>query len=185
MFQDPISMRKLLDAFGRKLIIIDPHFKNTNGYNIVLKSNDITIRTTDDDIFEGHCWPGASHWIDCFNPASIDWWNGLFAYTFFKGTLENTVVWKDMNEPSVFNGPEIIMPKDNLRFGGWEHRDLHNLNGMMFHNATYHAMMTRKEGELRRPLCLPAPFLRARSVTARHCLVAIKLLEVILLCRFL
>ncbi|KAL5593039.1 hypothetical protein FOBRF1_012141 [Fusarium oxysporum] len=179
-------MRKLLDAFGRKLIIIiDPHFKNTNGYNIVLKSNDIRSRTKEDDIFEGHCWPGASHWIDCFNPACIDWWNGLFHYTFFKGTMENTVVWKDMNEPSVFNGPEIIMPKDNLRFGGWEHRDLHNLNGMMFHNATYHAMMTRKEGELRRSLCLPAPFLQARSVTARHCLVAIKLLEVILLCRFL
>lgn len=66
-------MRKLLDAFGRKLIIIiDPNFNNTNGSNIVLKSNDITIRTKDDDIFEGHCRPGASHWIECFNPASID-----------------------------------------------------------------------------------------------------------------
>ncbi|KAH7194937.1 hypothetical protein DER44DRAFT_849622 [Fusarium oxysporum] len=51
-----LTMRKLLDAFGRKLIIIiDPHFKNTNGYNIVLKSNDITSRSKDDDIFEGHC----------------------------------------------------------------------------------------------------------------------------------
>ncbi|KAG7002639.1 Neutral alpha-glucosidase AB [Fusarium oxysporum f. sp. conglutinans] len=118
-------------------------------------------------------------------PLSTDCWNGLFDYTVFKGTMVNTFIWKDMNEPSVFNGPEIIMPKGNLRFGGWEHRDLHNLNGMMFHNATYHVMMTRREGELRRPLYLPAPFFQARSVTARHCLVAIKLLGVILLCRFL
>ncbi|KAM0241498.1 hypothetical protein ACHAP5_007537 [Fusarium lateritium] len=161
MFQDPISMGKLLDAFGRKLIvIIDPHFKNTAGYEIVseLKSNDLAVRTKDDDIFEGQCWPGASHWIDCFNPASIEWWNHLFDYTVFKGTMENTFVWNDMNEPSVFNGPEITMPKDNLHFGGWEHRDLHNLNGMTFHNATYHAMMTRKEGELRRPFVLTRSF---------------------------
>lgn len=32
--------------------------------------------------------------------------------------MVNNFIWKDMNEPSVFNGPEIIMPKDNLRFGG-------------------------------------------------------------------
>lgn len=24
------------------------------------------------------------------------------------------------------------MPKDNVHYGGWEHRDVHNLNGMLF-----------------------------------------------------
>ncbi len=24
------------------------------------------------------------------------------------------------------------MPKDNIHYGGWEHRDVHNLNGMLF-----------------------------------------------------
>jgi hypothetical protein len=37
-----------------------------------------------------------------------------------------------MNEPSVFDGPEISMPRDNIHDGGWEHRDVHNINGMMF-----------------------------------------------------
>lgn len=37
-----------------------------------------------------------------------------------------------MNEPSVFDGPEISMPRDNVHHGGWEHRDVHNINGMMF-----------------------------------------------------
>lgn len=35
-----------------------------------------------------------------------------------------------MNEPSVFNGPEVTMPKDSIHHGDWEHRDLHNIFGM-------------------------------------------------------
>lgn len=34
-----------------------------------------------------------------------------------------------MNEPSVFSGPELTMPKDAVHCGDWEHRDLHNLYG--------------------------------------------------------
>lgn len=34
-----------------------------------------------------------------------------------------------MNEPSVFNGPEITMIKD-AKHGEWEHRDVHNLYGL-------------------------------------------------------
>ena len=34
-----------------------------------------------------------------------------------------------MNEPSVFSGPEITMHKDAKHFGGWEHRDVHNIYG--------------------------------------------------------
>jgi alpha 1,3-glucosidase len=36
-----------------------------------------------------------------------------------------------MNEPSVFTGPEITMPKDNLHFGNVEHRNIHNAYGML------------------------------------------------------
>lgn len=34
-----------------------------------------------------------------------------------------------MNEPSVFDGPENTMPRDAVHYGGWEHRELHNLYG--------------------------------------------------------
>ncbi|KAH6691335.1 neutral alpha-glucosidase AB [Plectosphaerella plurivora] len=161
MFKDPISMSQQLDDHGRQLVvIIDPHIKNKEGYNVVseLKSKDLAVRNKDGNIFDGWCWPGSSHWVDCFNPAAIDWWNGLFDYSVFKGTMENTFIWNDMNEPSVFNGPEVTMPKDNLHHGDWEHRDLHNLNGMTFHNATYQALLTRKKGELRRPFVLTRSF---------------------------
>ena len=36
-----------------------------------------------------------------------------------------------MNEPSVFNGPEVTMHKDTKHYRGWEHRDVHNIYGML------------------------------------------------------
>lgn len=45
-----------------------------------------------------------------------------------QGSEDNLYVWNDMNEPSVFNGPEITMIKD-AKHGDWEHRDVHNLYG--------------------------------------------------------
>lgn len=46
-----------------------------------------------------------------------------------QGSTPSLFVWNDMNEPSVFDGPEQTMPKDAVHHGGWEHRELHNLYG--------------------------------------------------------
>lgn len=160
-FKDPIGMEQRLDEHGRKLVvIIDPHIKNEDGYEVVseMKSKEFGVKNKEGNLFEGWCWPGSSHWIDAFNPQAIEWWKTLFKYDKFKGTSENTFIWNDMNEPSVFNGPETTMPKDNIHHGGWEHRDVHNMNGMTFHNATYQALLSRKPGELRRPFILTRSF---------------------------
>lgn len=161
-FVNPISMHKHLDKTDRKLVaIIDPHIKNTDNYPVIdeLKKKDLAVKNKDNNQYEGWCWPGSSMWIDCFNPAAITWWKGLFKYDSFKGTAPNTFIWNDMNEPSVFNGPETTMPKDNIHYGGWEHRDVHNVNGLTFHNATYEAMLERgKKGEIRRPFVLTRSF---------------------------
>jgi len=160
-FPNPIGMLEQLDKSERKLVaIIDPHIKNTDNYPIVdeLKKKDLAVHNKDGNIYEGWCWPGSSHWIDCFNPAAIKWWTSLFKYDAFKGTASNLFIWNDMNEPSVFNGPETTMPKDNLHYQNWEHRDVHNINGMTFHNATYQALLERKKGEIRRPFILTRSF---------------------------
>ncbi|KAL4788496.1 glycosyl hydrolases family 31-domain-containing protein [Aspergillus varians] len=160
-FPDPIGMEKQLDASERKLVvIIDPHIKSTDNYDISkeMKSKGLATLNKDGDIYEGWCWPGASNWVDCFNPAAIKWWVSLFKYDKFKGTLPNVFIWNDMNEPSVFNGPETTMPKDNLHYGNWEHRDIHNVHGITFINATYQAMLERKKGEIRRPFILTRSF---------------------------
>ncbi|RYO93830.1 hypothetical protein DL766_005084 [Monosporascus sp. MC13-8B] len=161
MFKDPISMGQQLDSHGRKLVtIIDPHIKNTANYHVSdqLKSKGLAVKTKEGKDFDGWCWPGSSHWVDAFNPAVVDWWKSLFKYDSFKGTMENTFIWNDMDEPSVFNGPEMTMPKDNLHYDNWEHRDVHNINGLTFHNATYEALLSRKDGELRRPFVLTRSF---------------------------
>lgn len=160
-FVNPDKMHKHLAKRDRKLVaIIDPHIKNTDNYNVIdeLKKKDLAVKNKDGNQYEGWCWPGSSMWIDCFNPAAVDWWKSLFKYDKFKGTAPNTFIWNDMNEPSVFNGPETTMPKDNLHHGNWEHRDVHNINGMTFHNATYQAITERKKGELRRPFVLTRAF---------------------------
>jgi alpha 1,3-glucosidase len=160
-FPNPTGMLEQLDRSERKLVaIIDPHIKNKDGYHVVeeLKKKDLGVHNKDGNTYEGWCWPGSSHWIDCFNPAAIKWWIGLFKYDAFKGSASNLFIWNDMNEPSVFNGPETTMPKDNIHHGNWEHRDVHNINGMTFHNATYQALLERKKGEIRRPFVLTRSF---------------------------
>lgn len=160
-FPDPIGMQKHLDKHERKLVaIIDPHIKNEGGYSVVdeLKSKSLAVKNKDNNIYEGWCWPGSSHWIDCFNPAATKWWASLFAYSSFPGTTPSTFIWNDMNEPSVFNGPETTMPKDNLHHGNWEHRDVHNVNGLTFVNATYVALLNRDPKSPRRPFVLTRSF---------------------------
>ncbi|PLB51893.1 hypothetical protein P170DRAFT_506814 [Aspergillus steynii IBT 23096] len=156
-FPNPIGMEEQLDDSERKLVVlIDPHIKNKNQYTISeeLRSKGLATQNKDGEIYDGWCWPGSSHWVDCFNPEARKWWTSLFKYDKFKGTLGNVFIWNDMNEPSVFNGPETTMPKDNLHYGDWEHRDIHNVNGITLVNATYDALLERKKGEVRRPFIL-------------------------------
>ncbi|KAK0994552.1 glucosidase II [Friedmanniomyces endolithicus] len=165
-FADPLGMQKQLDEHERKLVaIIDPHIKNEGNYYVVdeLKSKDLAVHNKDDNIYEGWCWPGSSYWIDCFNPAARTWWQSLFRYDRFAGSATNTFIWNDMNEPSVFNGPETTMPKDNLHHAHWEHRDLHNLNGLSLINATFSALLARSPAELSHPI---RPFVLTRSFFA-------------------
>jgi mannosyl-oligosaccharide alpha-1,3-glucosidase len=82
------------------------------------------------NVLTGWCWPGSASYLDFFNPVVRDYYASKYSVDNFPGTTLDTHIWNDMNEPSVFNGPEITMPKDCLHFGGWEHRDVHNLYGL-------------------------------------------------------
>lgn len=41
------------------------------------------------------------------NPAARNWWAKQFQLDAYKGSTPHLYVWNDMNEPSVFNGPEV------------------------------------------------------------------------------
>jgi alpha 1,3-glucosidase len=64
-----------------------------------------------------------------------------------------------MNEPSVFNGPEITMQKDLKNLAGHEHREWHNIYGMLFHRATSEGLVKRSNpNEEARPFVLSRSF---------------------------
>lgn len=171
-FKDPEGMVKALDDRGRKLVIIvDPHLKRTRDYWLYAEAQDKKLLVKDKDgkgEYEGWCWSGSASWLDMFEPASWKWWADQFALTGsklagkIKANARNVFVWNDMNEPAIFNGPEVTSPKDVIHAGGWEHRDLHNINGVLFHNQTARGLRDRElsvpaslgGGKARRPFVL-------------------------------
>lgn len=73
---------------------------------------------------------GSSGWLDFIDPQIRRFWSDKFQLSEYTGSTLDLYTWNDMNEPSVFNGPEITMHKDAQHFGGWQHRDIHNIYGM-------------------------------------------------------
>lgn len=63
-----------------------------------------------------------------------------------------------MNEPSVFNGPEVSMQKDALSLAGVEHREWHNLYGMYMQRATADGLLRRNPQQDKRPFVLSRSF---------------------------
>lgn len=74
--------------------------------------------------------------------------------------------WNDMNEPSVFNGPEVSMPKDAKNLQGIEHREWHNLYGMYYHQATSMGHLARCPDSSNDPTLLQRPFVLTRAFWA-------------------
>lgn len=82
-------------------------------------------------IAAGWCWPGSSSYLDLLNPEIRSYLSSQYLLQNYHGSTLDLYIWNDMNEPSVFNGPEITMHKDCLHYGGWEHRDIHNIYGLL------------------------------------------------------
>jgi len=158
-FPTPERMINDIAEKGRKMVvIIDPHVKKDDKYPIFkeaeskqyyVKKND---KTTD---FDGWCWPGSSMYLDVTNPDVRSWWASKFALDSYKGSTPDLYVWNDMNEPSVFNGPEITMQKDLIHHGEVEHREVHNVFGMYYHMATAEGIEKRQN---ERPFVLSRAF---------------------------
>nr|CAG8499747.1 5448_t:CDS:10 [Entrophospora candida] len=94
---------------------------------------DLFVKDVNGKVFDAWCWPGSSSWPDFINPLTYLWW------------------------PSVFSGPEITMPKDLIHYGGWEHRNLHNIYGLVYHSATSVGLSNRTN-PAKRPFVLSRAF---------------------------
>jgi alpha 1,3-glucosidase len=154
---DAVAKRK------RKMVtIVDPHIKRESGYFVhdEAQQKDYYIKNKDRNTYEGHCWPGSVSYLDFLNPTVRKFWAGKFAYDQYKGSTGDLFTWNDMNEPSVFNGPETTMQKDCIHHDGqdeYEHRDVHNLYGMLQQMATSVGQVDRTGGK-HRPFVLSRAF---------------------------
>ncbi|EFA77026.1 alpha-glucosidase II [Heterostelium album PN500] len=161
-FPTPDAMQKSIAIKHRKMVtIIDPHIKRDNNYYIHSQatSNNHYVKKADGvSDYEGWCWPGSSSYLDFTNPVVRNWWAEQFAYDKYIGSTPTLYVWNDMNEPSVFDGPEVSMHKDALHHGSVEHRDLHNMYGYYYHMATADGLVKRNSDQNDRPFVLSRAF---------------------------
>lgn len=161
-FANPIQLANNLTAKGRRLIaIIDPHIKKEDGYQTFEEGNSMDLWVKDasgQNSYEGWCWPGASMWPDYISPRVREWWATKFDPAHFPGEKNCLVdIWNDMNEPSVFSGPEVTAPRDLRHVDGWEHRDIHNMYGFQMTKATYEGL-AKYRSHLDRPFILTRSF---------------------------
>ena len=108
---------------------------------------------------------GSSMWLDYFNPEVFKWYSQRYSLENYKGSTKNLFIWNDMNEPSVFSGPEVTFPRDIVHHGGWENRDVHNLYGMLQHMSTFQGLVDRSNGQ-ERPFVLTRSFFAGSQRTA-------------------
>ncbi|KAJ3152518.1 hypothetical protein HDU89_001207 [Geranomyces variabilis] len=161
-FANPVAMQENLASKGRKMVtIIDPHIKRDDNFPISkgFKDKGMFIKDKDGNDFDGWCWPGSSNWIDYTDEKARANWADMFSFANYKGSTPSLYTWNDMNEPSVFSGPETTMPKDALHKDNVEHRDVHNVYGTLFHRSTFQGHLDRNDGKDR-------PFILSRAFFA-------------------
>eukprot|EP00250_Pteridium_aquilinum_P013173 c21179_g1_i1 orf=86-2851(+) len=150
LFPNPKQMQEKLMSKGRRMVnIVDPHIKRDDGYFLHKEatSKGYYVKDVHGRDYDGWCWPGSSSYLDMLSPEIRKWWAGKFSYAEYEGSTPSLYIWNDMNEPSVFNGPEATMPRDCVHYGGVEHRDVHNAYGYYFHMATAEGLLEREGGK--------------------------------------
>uniref|UniRef100_A0A2C9UPV0 Probable glucan 1,3-alpha-glucosidase n=1 Tax=Manihot esculenta TaxID=3983 RepID=A0A2C9UPV0_MANES len=160
LFPHPEDMQRKLAVKGRHMVtIVDPHVKRDGSFQLHKQATEkgYYVKDASGNDYDGWCWPGSSSYLDMLNPEIRSWWGDKFSYKDYKGSTPSLYIWNDMNEPSVFNGPEVTMPRDALHYGGIEHREMHNSYGYYFHMATSDGLLKRGDGK-DRPFVLSRAF---------------------------
>jgi len=128
--------------------MIDPGVKAEKGYFVYDSgtAGNHWVQTSDGKEFNGSVWPGKCAFPDFTRPETRTWWSSLYK-NFMATGLDG--VWNDMNEPSVFDGPNGSMPEDNWHRGGGDllagpHLRYHNVYGMLMLKASYEGIQKER-----------------------------------------
>jgi len=149
-FPDPGKLIADLKAMGFSVVVmIDPGIKAEKGYWVYDQGveGDHFVKNPDGTLYQGKVWPGACVFPDFHREETRAWWGTLYKDLIAMGVRG---VWNDMNEPSVFDGPENTMPLNVIhRIRGREmpHAYAHNTYGMHMVRATREGILKLRPDE--------------------------------------
>lgn len=154
---NPNDVNNYLHNKGFKGVwMIDPGVKAEKGYSVYDSGSqgNYWVQSKDGKEYNGGVWPGKCAFPDFTIPETRVWWADLYKEFMAKGV---DGVWNDMNEPSVFDGPDGTMPEDNHHRGGGElpagsHLRYHNVYGMLMIKASNEGIL--KANPDKRPFIL-------------------------------
>lgn len=110
LFPHPEEMQRKLAAKGRHMVtIVDPHIKRDESFHLHKEATQkgYYVKDASGNDYDGWCWPGSSSYPDMLNQEIRSWWAEKFSFDNYVGSTPSLYIWNDMNEPSVFNGPEV------------------------------------------------------------------------------
>ncbi|MBI5476963.1 MAG: glycoside hydrolase family 31 protein [Ignavibacteriales bacterium] len=154
-FPDPKQLVSDLAKDGFKMVvIIDPGIKKDSLYWVYNQGvqGDHFVKYPDGNYFTGTVWPGDCVFPDFIKNESRDWWGSLYKDLVGIGVKG---FWNDMNEPSVFNGPNKTFPLDVIHDENGvktDHRKNHNIYGMQMVRGSYEGLLKLNRNE--RPFVL-------------------------------
>jgi len=130
--------------------ITDLHIASLPGANYAPYDSGIAgdhfVKKPDDSLYVGKVWPGPAVFPDFTRKSTREWWGSLYSQFVQDGV---SGFWNDMNEPSVFDGPNGTMPDDvkhRIDEPGFQprtttHLEIHNVYGMENSRATYDGLL--------------------------------------------
>lgn len=121
------------------------------------EAGDHFVKKADGSEFVGVVWPGPAVFPDFTRAQTREWWGSLYHQFVDQGVAG---FWNDMNEPSVFDGPGMTMPLDNVHRidePGFttrtaKHAEIHNIMGLENARATFEGLLALRPDE--RPFVL-------------------------------
>jgi alpha-glucosidase len=115
-------------------------------------AGDHFLKLPDGSTYVGTVWPGPAVFPEFTQQRSLAWWGSLYKPFMAEGVAG---FWNDMNEPAVFNTPTKTMP-DNVQHRidmpgllkrTTDHREIHNVYGMLNSEGTYDGMLAARPNE--------------------------------------
>ncbi|OII73570.1 secreted alpha glucosidase-like family protein [Cryptosporidium ubiquitum] len=141
-----------------ELIIHKDNISNSKLVAKTINSPWVKIPNYNNEIndFVGKCWPGSSKYLNFFSNEVGNYYSRYFEKMY--KMHKNLGYWLDMNEPSVFELPELSFPKQ-VEFGndGLDNRKVHSLYSFNHARYAFNGLVRKFQGQ-RRPFLLTRSF---------------------------